>query len=549
VDQDDAATLLAIESRSNLARIFEEIRDTRRTVAGVTVSPELALECAAVLAAVRVLSESIASLPLNLYRRLPNGGKEIADDQHLHEVLHFQPNDWMTAFEFKEWLMSQLLLWGSSYAYIKPGQSGGAVEQLIPLHASRMEVKRLKSNNPKSIGPLRYYYTQPPTLTEPNPEPLEYRQHEIFHIRWLSSDGVNSHVPVTLSREAIGLARATELHSSSWFGNGARGGTVIETDQPQKPEALQRFKEAWNDAHQGPDKAYKTLVLPYGFKKKPEESSNAVASLLDTRRFAVEEIARVYRVPPHLLGDLTNVRYNSVEQSAIDFVTFSLIPWCRRIEMAIRRDLVVDDKTYFAGFDVNALMAGDYEARSKFIREMWNMGALDIDEVRAEIGRNPLGGEDGKKRFVQVNMQLLGAFTKDNPTGQKPQNAPGAEQPKDPVVSVDDAEQPPAEKPPVEPAKRSGDDVVFRTNLRRLAGVEFDGIIERRNKPEKMALWIEQVGERMRAELRDAAEATGQDIDAFVVSWMNSSREILLSCQRSGQKYETVQSEWCDRHL
>jgi hypothetical protein len=146
-------------------------------------------------------------------------------------------------------------------------------------------------------------------------------------------------------------------------------------------------------------------------------------------------------------------------------------------------------------------------------------------------------------------MQLLGAFTKDNPTGQKPQNAPGAEQPKDPVVSVDDAEKAPAEKPPVEPAKRSGDDVVFRTNLRRLAGVEFDGIIERRNKPEKMALWIEQVGERMRAELRDAAEATGQDIDAFVVSWMNSSREILLSCQRSGQKYETVQSEWCDRHL
>lgn len=549
MDQDDAATLLAIESRSNLARIFEEIRDTRRTVAGVTVSPELALECAAVLAAVRVLSESIASLPLNLYRRLPNGGKEIADDQHLHEVLHFQPNDWMTAFEFKEWLMSQLLLWGSAYAYIKPGQTGGAVEQLIPLHASRMEVKRMRSNNPKNIGPLRYYYTQAPTLTEPNPEPLEYRQHEIFHIRWLSSDGVNSHVPVTLSREAIGLARATEIHSSAWFGNGARGGTIFETTQPQKPESLQRFKEAYNDAHQGPDRAYKTLVLPFGFTKRQEETNNAVASLLDTRRFAVEEIARIYRVPAHLMGDLTNVRYNSVEQAAIDFVTFSLIPWCRRIEMAIRRDLVVDDKAYFASFDVNALMAGDYEARSKFIREMWNMGALDIDEVRAEIGRNPLGGEDGKKRFVQVNMQLLGAFTKENPTGKKPENAMPA---KEPAIATPETDEKPEEDdapaPAKEPAKR-GDEVVFLTNLRRLAGVEFDGIIERRNKPEKTAAWLEQVAERMKSELRDAAEATGRDIEAFVSSWISSSREILLDCHRSGQKYETVQSEWCERHL
>lgn len=210
MDDLDAAALLAIEERNNLSRIFEEIRDTRRTVAGITVSPELALECTAVLAAVRVLSEGIASLPLNLYRRLPGGGKEVAIDQHLHDVLYFQANDWMTSFEFKEWMMSQLLLWGNAYAYIKPSAANGAVDQLIPLHASRMEVRRIGSNNPKNPGRLRYTYQMPPTLTEPNPEPVEYQQHEIFSVRWLSSDGVTGFVPVTLSREAIGLARAAE---------------------------------------------------------------------------------------------------------------------------------------------------------------------------------------------------------------------------------------------------------------------------------------------------------------------------------------------------
>lgn len=534
---------MSIEERSNLARIFEEIRDTRRTVAGVTVSPELALECSAVLSAVRVLSESIASLPLCLYRRLPNGGKEIADDQHLHNVLYYQSNDWMTAFEFKEWFMSQLLLWGNAYAYIRPSRENGAVDQLIPLHASRMEVKRLSSSDPKKIGRLRYYYQRPPTIEEPNPEPQEYRQDEIFHIRWLSSDGVNGFIPTTLSREVIGLARATELHSSAFFGNGARGGTVIETDQPQKPETLQRFKEAWNDAHQGPKNAYKTLILPYGFKKKPEEVNNGASQLIETRRYQVEEIARVYRVPPHLLGDLSNVRYNTVEQSAIDFVTFSLIPWCRRIELAIRRDLVVDDKAYYAGFDVTALMAGDYEARSKFVREMWNMGALDINEVRAEMGRNPLPGDEGKKRFVQVNMQLLEAFTPENPTAKKPENlAP----PPAPPAGAPEPESPDGED---DPRLRAGAEVVFKTNLRRLAGIEFDGILERRNNADKLVAWIERIGERMRSELREAAGATGRDIDSFVVSWMNGSRAILLECQRSGQKYETVQSEWCDKHL
>ena len=322
------------------------------------------------------------------------------------------------------------------------------------------------------------------------------------------------------------------------FRFGARGGTYITTNQPQKPEALARFKQQWDEAHRGAANAYKTVVLPFGFDKKDEPVRNDSAHL-ETRRFQLLEVLRCYRVPPHLVGEMSDVKYNTVEQSAIDFVTFSLVPWCRRWEMACRRDLVVDDANYFVQFDVNSLMAGDYAARSQFLREMWNMGALSIDELRAQIGYNPLEDGQGKKRFVQVNMQLLDAFTVNNPTGQQTQ--PQAESAASAV--------PPDEPSAIDPQARAAAEVVFKTNLRRLAGIEADGILERRNKPEKIVSWIEAMQTRMRDELSDVAKATGRNIDEFVVNWTNRSKDLLLDCHRSGQKYESATEGWCDKHL
>jgi len=548
VDKVDEEVSDLIELRDGYSRIFEEIKDTRRTASGVSVSPETSLQCVAVLACVRVLAESLASLPMNVYRRLPGGGKEIADEQHLHEVLCHQPNSWMTGFEFRELMQSWLLLWGNAYAYIKGGRQGG-VSELIPLHPSRMECKRLTN------GKLRYYYTEPTTPFQPQVQVTEYRQDEIFHLRWLSSDGVTGFVPTTLSRDAIGLARATELHSGAFFGNNGMPGTYIETDQPHKPEVLARFKEQWNDAHQGPMNSFKTVVMPFGFHRKQIEQRNDTSMLIETRRYQVEEVARCYRVPPHLVGDLSNVRFSTVEQSAIDFVTFSLIPWCRRWESACRRDLVVDDKQYFVQFDTNALMAGDYAARSQFIREMANLGALDVDEIRAQIGYNPLPDGMGKKRFIQVNMQLLDAFTMENPNGQKPQPeaAPSQESPEEEDEEDDDEVEPPendSDAAEEQDARAiAGAEVVFKTTLRRLAGVEADGVLERRNKPEKMAAWLDTMAARIREELRESAQATGRDIDQFASNWAARSRELLLECHRSGQKYEIATEGWCDKHL
>ena len=529
------------EMRSGISRVFEEIIESRRTTAGVAISPETALYSSAVLCAVRVLSESIASLPFNLYRRVPGGGKEIAEEHPLQEVIAYQPNEWMTSFEWREWMQSQMLLWGNAYCFIKPGRRG-AVDQLIPLHASRMKAVRLEN------GRLQYQYTE-----EGKPTPTLYRQDQIFHLRWLSSDGVTGYVPTTLSKDAIALARATELYTSAFFGNGAAVGTYIETSQPFKPDALQRFKQQWDEAHRGPDKAFKTVVMPHGFTKKADPVNNRDNALVETRRYAVEEIARAYRVPMHLMGDLSNVRYNTVEQSAIDFATFSLVPHCRRWQFACRRDLVVDDKSYFVEFDLSALMAGDYEARGQFMRECFNMGLLSVDELRAQIGYNPLPNGLGNKRFVQVNMQLLDAFTVNNPNGAtQPQTAPlpqATEPANGPdAASADPGTGPaPSDQPVADSQSRSVAEALFKSTLRRLAAIEADGILERRQKPAKLQVWLEQHEQRMRTELTDAANATGRDIDAFVLSWMEKTRDLLLECHRSGRPYEEVTATWTDR--
>jgi HK97 family phage portal protein len=541
---DDENVSDLVEMRSSLSRVFEEIVENNRTTAGVTINPESSLYCSAVLACVRVLSESIASMPFNLYRRLPGGGKEIAEEHPLQEVLAYQPNDWMTSFEWREWMMSQLLLWGNAYCLIKPGRRG-SVDQLIPLHASRMTIVRLESGRANAIGKLQYHYLEPGKAL-----PEKYAQSQIFHLRWLSSDAVTGYIPTQLSRDAIALARATELHSSAFFGNGAQSGTYIEVDQPHKPDVLQRFKSQWDDAHRGPSKAFGTVVMPFGFHKKNDPVNNEHAQLIQTRRYQVEEVARHYRVPMHLLGDLSNVRYNTVEQSAIDFATFSLIPHCRRWQFACRRDLIADDKNYFVEFDLSALMAGDYQARSQFLREMFNMGCLSVDEIRGQIGYNPLADGLGDKRFVQVNMQLLDAFTINNPTGAA-QNQTAPLPPGEPDDEEDDEEEEGDDgndgPTPAEAATRAASEALFRTTLRRLAAVEADGILERRNKVGKLQAWLESHEQRMRTELLDAAKATGRDIDAFVNDWMEETRNRLLECHRSGKPYEEATTSWTDR--
>lgn len=377
-----------------------------RTPSGVRVTPETALQCSAFLACVRVISEGCASLPLHLYERLANGGKRKATEQPLHRILHQQPNPWQTALEFREQMTALYLMYGNSFAEIRPGASG-AVSELWPLHPSRMEVERLEN------GRLRYKYR------EPSGRQTVYAQEEMFHLRWLTTDGILGLQPSALSKNAIGLAQALESHGSTYFGNGARPGIVLESDNPIPADAAERLREQWERMHRGADRAFRTAVLPNGVKAHELSGSNEAAQFLETRQYQVIEVCRAFRVPPHMIQDLTRSTYSNIEVQGTEYVQHCLLAHLKRWESAISRDLIVNDDVYFAEHSITGLLRGDSAARASYYREMLNLGVLSINEIRELENLNPIGPE-GDQRFMQTNMTTLDKIGQDAPAPQPP---------------------------------------------------------------------------------------------------------------------------------
>ncbi len=388
-----------------------------RTVAGVRVTPETALQCSAFLACVRVISESVASLPLHLYERLGNGDRARAEASPLYRLLHQQPNSWQTAFEFREQMTALYLMYGQSFAEVIGSSRVGAVAEMRPLHPANMIVERLEN------GALRYRYREPGGTGRET----VYRQDQIFHLRFLSLDGINGMVPATVCRDAIALARALEQHGGAYFGNGARPGVVLESDNPVPTEAAERLVAAWERMHRGADRAFRTAMLPNGVKAKELSGSNEAAQYLETRQYQVIEICRAFRVPPHMIQDLTRSTYSNIEVQGTEFVQHCLLPHLKRWEAAISRDLIADDDRFFAEHNVNGLLRGDSAAQSSFVTAMLDRGVYDIDEARAYLGMAPLPDALGKLRLVPLNMQTVESATAGPPEPPAPQPVPVTE--------------------------------------------------------------------------------------------------------------------------
>jgi HK97 family phage portal protein len=364
---------------------------SQRNPSGIRITPDTALHSTTVLACVRVLGESVASLPCNLYKKTKDGGKELATSHPLFEVLHSTPNSWQTSYEFFEQMMLHVTLHGNAYSYIKSGKKGFATE-LIPLHPTRVQVERLEN------GRLRYTYTQE------RGKQVVYSQDKIVHLRWLSDDGVTGMVPVQLSQDAIALSRACEIHGSAFFGNGAMPGICLETDQVLDQSSATALRENWERMHRSSNNAFRTAVLMGGLKAHELGSSNSDSQFLETRRMQVEEICRIFRCPPHLVGDLSRSSFSNIEQQSIDFLQHTLQPWLTRIQACLGRDVVIDNDL-FVEFDPRQLLRGDVSARASYYTTMWNLGVTSINELRAWESLNPI--PDGDNRFIQLNMQTL----------------------------------------------------------------------------------------------------------------------------------------------
>ena len=355
-----------------------------RTAAGVRIDANNAHQVSAVFACLRVIAETVASLPLHVLERTPGGGKRIARELPLYRQLHAQPNGWQTSFEWREQAVFHVGLWGDSFSELKAGE-------IQPLHPSRMKIERLEN------GRLRYQYREEKGTQRPINESL------ILQVRGPSDDGVNGLRIVEECKDAIALARACELHGARFFGNGARPGFVLSTDGTLNAEAREQLRSQWDRRHAGVGNSHSTAVLTGGLKPyEIPQSSNSDAQFLELRRYQLEEIARLYRCPGWLLGIGT-----AGPQSEMEFVTHTVLPWLRRFESAFMRDLIADDDRYLIEFDIRGLMRGDAASRSAYYRSMWDIGVLSTDDIRELENMDPVEG--GEVRYRPLNMGTLGA--------------------------------------------------------------------------------------------------------------------------------------------
>lgn len=351
------------------------------TASGASITTEGSLRIVAVYACVRVIAETLASLPLFVYRRLPDGGKEVATGHPLSRVLHDDPNPLMTAFEFREAMLSHLLLWGNAYAEIRQ-DAGRRAGQLWPLRPDKMKVE-------KDGGRLRYVY-------ELNGSDKTFEDRTVMHWRGLSPDGVKGYSPISLAREALGRARATEDFSARFFLNGARPGGILQHPSKLSPEAHSRLRQAWEEIHAGPSNAHKVAILEEGMTYEKVGIPPNEAQWIEAMGHSVVEVARLFRVPPHMIQDLGRATWGNIEHQAIDFVVHTIRPWAVRVEQAMMRDLLDprERATHFIEHKLDGLLRGDTATRYAGYHTALEDGWLNRNEVRSLENRNPIEGGD-----------------------------------------------------------------------------------------------------------------------------------------------------------
>ena len=380
--------------------------------AGKVVTERSAMQMTAVYACVRILSEAIAGLPLHLYRHNSEGGKEKAVDHPLYRLLHDEPNPEMSSFVFRETLMTHLLLWGNAYSQIIRNGKGEIVA-LYPLMPNKMSVNR------DSNGRLYYEYTR---STEEAPtmkgSTVRLSPADILHIPGLGFDGLVGYSPIAMAKNAIGLAIATEEYGSKFFANGAQPSGVLE--HPGTLKDPSRVRDSWQSTFGGSGNANKVAVLEEGMKYTPISISPEQAQFLETRKFQINEIARIFRVPPHMVGDLEKSSFSNIEQQSLEFVKYTLDPWVVRWEQSIQRTLLrpEEKRDYFVKFNVEGLLRGDYQSRMNGYATARQNGWMSANDIRELENLDRIPAEDGGDLYlINGNMTKLadaGIFAANN---------------------------------------------------------------------------------------------------------------------------------------
>lgn len=368
--------------------------------AGKNVNERSAMQMTAVYSCVRILAEAIAGLPLHLYRYKEDGGKERAIDNNLYHLLHDEPNKEMSSFIFRETLMTHLLLWGNAYAQIiRNGK--GEVAALYPLMPNKMQVDRDEN------GELYYIYTRSSDEAKTMEGVTVYlTPRDVLHIPGLGFDGLVGYSPIAMAKNAIGLAIATEEYGAKFFANGAAPSGVLE--HPGTIKDPSRLRENWNSTFGGSANSGKVAVLEEGMKYTPISISPEQAQFLETRKFQIDEIARIFRVPPHMVGDLEKSSFSNIEQQSLEFVKYTLDPWVIRWEQSLSRALLNEDekRKYFFKFNLEGLLRGDYESRMSGYAVARQNGWMSANDIRELENMDKIPAEDGGDLYL-INGNML----------------------------------------------------------------------------------------------------------------------------------------------
>ena len=371
---------------------------------GIDITPDVSLTLSTVFCAVNLLSNTMKTVPLFVYRRLADGGREVAKNHPLQKLLHVAPSPDQSAGRFKWYMQACALLWGNGYAEIQRNGRGEPVA-LWPIHPARVTPRY------DSFTDRLYFEVRGTTgVTDLVPSA------DMFHYYGFTNDNLCGVSVVTVARESMGLALATQQFGAAYFGNGAKPGGILEHPGKLSESASKRLRSSWSDVHQGSANANKVAILEEGMKFQsigipPEDSQ-----FLQTREFQVDEIARWFNVPPHKLKAMRQAKYNVVEEQNIEFVGDTMLPWFTDFEEQASLKLFSNQGRgdYFAEFKVDGLLRGNSAARSAYYREMLNIGVMTINEIRQLENLNPIG-EDGDKHFLQMNMTTVEKIGEDKP--------------------------------------------------------------------------------------------------------------------------------------
>ena len=394
-----------------------------RTTSGKPVNERTAMQTTAVYACVRILAEAVASLPLHVYEYQDDGGKKLVHDHPLYYLLHDEPNPAMTSFVFRETLMSHLLIWGNAYAQIIR-DGAGRVLGLYPLLPDKMDVQR------DDRGNIYYVYSR---NSDENPMFKEYgdirlKAEDVLHIPGLGFDGLIGYSPIAMAKNAVGMTLACEEYGASFFANGANPGGVLE--HPGVLKDPSKVRESWNSVYRGVNNAHKIAVLEEGMKYQQIGIPPEEAQFLETRKFQINEIARLYRIPPHMVGDLDKSSFSNIEQQSLEFVKYTLDPWVIRWEQSLQRSLLLPGEKgkYFIKLNVDGLLRGDYQSRMNGYAVGRQNGWFSANDIREMENMNPIPDEQGGNLYLingaMTKLEDAGAFAKTD-TGQ--QNTPAQE--------------------------------------------------------------------------------------------------------------------------